>query len=96
MRLFVTGGSGLVGGNLIRLAAREGAEIFAALHRRSLPPHLPVTSARTDPTDREAAQAAVRAFRSDLRDGWKVSRVFGTTLLLVAMVRWVGVETISR
>ncbi len=93
MRLFVTGGSGLVGGNLIRLAAREGAEIFATLHRRSLPP---ATSARTDPADREAAQAAVRAFRPDLRDDWKVSRVFGTTLLLVAMVRWVGVAAISR
>ena len=95
MRLFVTGGSGLVGGNLIRLAAREGAEIFAALHCRSLPPHLPVTSARTDLAG-EAAQAAVRAFRPDLRDGWKVSRALGTTLLLVAMVRWVGVEAISR
>lgn len=48
MRLFVTGGSGLVGGNLIRLAAREGAEIFAALHRRSLPPTSP--SPRPGPT----------------------------------------------
>lgn len=66
MRIYVTGGTGLVGCNVIRVAVeRHGAHVFATIHRRQ--PTLPVAFdyGAVDTSDRDQVLRSVRAFRPE-------------------------------
>jgi dTDP-4-dehydrorhamnose reductase len=67
MRLFITGGTGFVGGNILRVArARYDATVFTTVNswRSSAPTDFDY--APIDITDREAVHSAIRTFRPDL------------------------------
>ena len=66
MRVYLTGATGLVGSNVWRVATeRHGAQVFAAIHRRPLPPDAATALGTVDIRDRDAVLASVRAFRPD-------------------------------
>lgn len=65
MRIFLTGGSGLLGGNVIRAAHERGHEVFAALHRTPLPEGLGVEQAVVDLEDADDVAAALERSAAD-------------------------------
>jgi dTDP-4-dehydrorhamnose reductase len=65
-RLFITGGTGFLGGALLRLGAARGYELGAS-HLSQRPPDAPAAAwAALDIRDRKAALAALAAFRPDI------------------------------
>jgi dTDP-4-dehydrorhamnose reductase len=67
MKVFVTGGTGLVGSNIVKVAReRYGAEVVASMYRRM--PAAPVNYEieRVDITDDAAVKAALKKHRPDL------------------------------
>ncbi|MCA9838225.1 MAG: NAD(P)-dependent oxidoreductase [Trueperaceae bacterium] len=66
MKLFLTGASGLVGSNLLRLATEHYAyEVFASLNRRVLEPKPGLSSARLDLSSRDEVLASVAEVKPD-------------------------------
>ncbi len=65
MRIFLTGGSGLLGGNVIRVAHERGHQVFAALHRNRLPERLGVDQAVVDLIDASSVAAALDAAQAE-------------------------------
>jgi dTDP-4-dehydrorhamnose reductase len=66
MRIYLTGGTGLVGSNVLKVAVeRYRAQVFATVHRRQ--PHLPVDYeyGAVDVHDREQIFESVRAFQPE-------------------------------
>ena len=66
MKVYVTGGTGFVGSNIVKVAAEEhGASVFTTVHRWQ--PQGPVAYhyGRVDMTDRDQVLDSVRAFRPD-------------------------------
>jgi dTDP-4-dehydrorhamnose reductase len=79
MKLYVTGGTGMVGSNLIKVAVeRHGASVFATVHqwKPSLP--VPFEYEVVDMLDGERLAKTVRAFRPDaivhcaIPKGWRM------------------------
>ena len=67
MKVFVTGGTGLVGSNIIKVAREKyGAEVVASMYRRmpEAPVHYEIE--RVDVTDGAAIRAAINKHRPDL------------------------------
>src|SRR5262245_2732339 len=66
MRIYVTGSSGMVGSNLIKVAVeRHSIQIFATIHKRPPEHAVPYDYGRVDMCDRSQVQQTVRAFRPD-------------------------------
>ena len=66
MRIYLTGGSGMVGSNLIKVAIeRYEAKIFAPIHNWEPAEKVPFDYGRVDMCDRLEVQRTVRAFRPD-------------------------------
>ena len=67
MKVFVTGGTGLVGSNIIKVAReRYGAEVVASMYRRlpDAPVHYEIE--RVDVTDKQAIKDVLAKHRPDL------------------------------
>lgn len=65
-RLFITGGTGFLGGALLRMAAPRGYELGAS-HLSQRPPEMPAAAwTSLDIRDRQAVRAALGAFRPDI------------------------------
>jgi dTDP-4-dehydrorhamnose reductase len=66
MRIYVTGGTGLVGSNVIKVAVeRHGAEVFATLHRWQAVPLLGYEVGPVDVRNRDQVLESARAFQPD-------------------------------
>ena len=66
MKVYVTGGTGFVGSNIVKVAAEEhGAAVFTTVHRWQPEGPVPYEYGRVDMTDRDQVLASVRAFRPD-------------------------------
>jgi dTDP-4-dehydrorhamnose reductase len=66
MRILITGGSGLLGGNVLRVAhERFGAEVVALLHRRTLPEDRIIAQEPTDLRDRAELERQLDRLRPD-------------------------------
>ena len=94
MKVYVTGGTGFVGSNIVKVAAEEhGASVFTTVHRWQ--PQGPVAYhyGRVDMTDRDQVLDSVRAFRPDaiihsaILKGW---------IRCIATASWPGAPTSTR
>lgn len=66
MKLYITGGTGMVGSNLIKVAVeRHSASVFATVHRWPPSPPVPFEYEVVDMLDGERLAQTVRAFRPD-------------------------------
>lgn len=66
MKIYVTGGTGLVGSNIIKVAVeRYQADVFVTVHRRQPTPPLDYTYGTVDTHSRDQVLQSVRAFRPD-------------------------------
>jgi dTDP-4-dehydrorhamnose reductase len=66
MKIYVTGGTGLVGSNILKVAVeRYQAHVFATVHRRKLAPSLHCEYGTVDTHSRHQVLQSVRAFRPD-------------------------------
>jgi dTDP-4-dehydrorhamnose reductase len=66
MKVYVTGGTGLVGSNIIKVAVeRHQLDVFATVHRRKLSPSWHCESGAVDVHSRQQVLESVRAFRPD-------------------------------
>jgi dTDP-4-dehydrorhamnose reductase len=66
MKVYVTGGTGLVGSNIIKVAVeRYQAHVFATVHRRKLTPSWHCEYGTVDTHSRHQVLQSVRAFRPD-------------------------------
>ena len=66
MKVYVTGGTGFVGSNIVKVAAEEhGAEVFTTVHRWQPEGPVAYQYGRVDMTNRDQVLASVRAFRPD-------------------------------
>jgi dTDP-4-dehydrorhamnose reductase len=64
MRIYVTGGTGLVGSNLLRVAVeRHSAQVFATVHRWQLEPSIDCAQGVVDVHDPDQVLQSVLAFR---------------------------------
>ncbi|MGD9146419.1 MAG: sugar nucleotide-binding protein [Anaerolineae bacterium] len=67
MKVYVTGGTGLVGSNIIKVAVeRYQAEVFATVHRRKPTPSMDYAYGTVDTHFRDQVLHSVRAFRPDV------------------------------
>jgi dTDP-4-dehydrorhamnose reductase len=67
MKVYVTGGTGLVGSNVIKVAVeRHQFHVFATVHRRKLAPAWHCESGAVDVHSRQEVLESVRAFRPDV------------------------------
>ena len=65
MRLYVTGGTGLVGSNIIRLARQRGIEIIASQYGPEPEWHADYELDPLDMADHDAIRASIRKFKPD-------------------------------
>lgn len=66
MRLYVTGGTGFVGSNIVKVAVEHyGATVFTTVHRWRPDAAVPYRHGSVDVTDREQVLDSVRAFGPD-------------------------------
>lgn len=66
MRLYVTGGTGFVGSNIVKVAVEHyGAAVFTTVHRWRPDAAVPYRHGSVDVTDREQVLDSVRAFGPD-------------------------------
>ena len=66
MKVYVTGGTGFVGSNIVKVAAEEhGAEVFTTVYRWQPEGPVAYQYGRVDMTDRDQVLESVRAFRPD-------------------------------
>ena len=65
MRLYVTGGTGLVGSNIIRLARQRGIEIIASQYGPAPEWHVDYELDPLDLADHEGIRASIRKFKPD-------------------------------
>ena len=66
MRIYVTGGTGLVGSNVIKVATeRYNAQVFATIHRSQPVSPLDYEVGPVDAQDRDQVRRSVHAFRPD-------------------------------
>jgi dTDP-4-dehydrorhamnose reductase len=66
MKVYVTGGTGLVGSNIVKVAVeRHQLDLFATVHRRKLSPSWHCESGTVDVHSRHQVLDSVRAFRPD-------------------------------
>lgn len=66
MRLYVTGGTGLVGGNIIRLARERGSEIIASQYGPEPEWHVDYELDPLDLADHDAIRASIRRYKPDV------------------------------
>ncbi len=66
MRLYVTGGTGLVGSNIIRLARQRGSEIIASQYGPEPEWHVDYELDPLNLADREAIRVSIRKFKPDV------------------------------
>jgi dTDP-4-dehydrorhamnose reductase len=65
-KIYITGGTGLVGSNIIKVAVeRHQAHVFATIHSRKPPPPLVYEVGTVDTHSREQVLQSVRAFEPD-------------------------------
>ena len=66
MKIFLTGATGFVGSNFLRVALeRHGLKVFAALNKAELTPRDGLTTAKVNLIDREVVLASVREVKPD-------------------------------
>jgi len=66
MKLYLTGGTGFIGSNIIRVAREEhGCEVFTTVNAWSATSPVDFAFARVDIADRDAVMRSVREFRPD-------------------------------
>lgn len=67
MRIFVTGATGLVGSNLVKVAAEKyGAEVIGTIHRTRPLKSLPCTTEPVDITDKKIVFQSIKKYKPDL------------------------------
>jgi dTDP-4-dehydrorhamnose reductase len=66
MRIFITGGTGYLGGVLVRLAQAQGWQVGASYHGQEPPADTTVAWSRFDLREGEAIEAALAAFQPEL------------------------------
>ena len=66
MKIFLTGATGFVGSNFLRVALeRHGLKVFAALNKAELMPRAGLTTSKVNLTDRDMVLASVREINPD-------------------------------
>ena len=66
MRLWLTGGTGFVGSNIVHAGLERGAEVMTTVHRFHPPGEVAYRVDQVDMTDRAQVAASVAAFRPDV------------------------------
>ncbi len=66
MRLWVTGGTGFVGSNIVHVGLSRGAEVMTTIHRFHPPEPLDYQTDPVDITDPTAVRASIERFRPDV------------------------------
>jgi dTDP-4-dehydrorhamnose reductase len=66
MKIYLTGGTGFIGSNFLRVALEHhGASVFAALNKAELKPKANLTMANVNLVDRDAVRASVQKVKPD-------------------------------
>lgn len=65
MRVWLTGGTGFVGSNIVHAALEGGHEVLTTVHSFTPPPDAGYRSDRVDMTDADAVRRSIDAFRPD-------------------------------
>lgn len=65
MKVWITGGSGFVGSNIVAAATTGGHEVLATVHHSRLPASLGATSDQVNVLDAAAVTRSIEAFRPD-------------------------------
>ena len=66
MRLWLTGGTGFVGSNIVHAALARGAAVMTTVHSFRPPPDAPYAAERVDMADGAAVEASIRSFAPEV------------------------------
>lgn len=77
MRVWLTGGTGFVGSNIVHQAVEAGHEVMTSVHRFVPPPSAEYQTDRLDISDADAVKASIRSFAPDLVINCAILNDFG-------------------